>query len=82
MSTYRVVIQIANRVKEIPIEASTSLEAFKKFKELMPKIMFNNLSVKEITVDIPVPNPYIKKNEPRLCSPCEPTFNKIIKKTA
>jgi hypothetical protein len=82
MTVYRIVIQIANRIKTIPIEAASPLEAFKKFKELMPKIMFDNLAVKEITEDIPVPQPYVTKRELKLCYPCEKTFDKIIKKSA
>jgi nicotinate-nucleotide pyrophosphorylase len=78
MSTkYRVVFQISNRIKEIEIEAASPMLAFRKFKELMPKIMFDNLSVNEIKVDIP-DKFYTNKRE-KVCMPCNPIFNDILK---
>ena len=78
MTNYKIVYQLSNRVKRITIPAHSPMEAFKKFKEMMPQIVYNNLSVRGVEVDIPV-NEYVKKREPDLCIPCAPTFNKIIK---
>ena len=78
MTNYKIVYQLSNRVKRITIPAHSPMEAFKKFKEMMPQIVYNNLSVRGVEVDIPV-NEYVKKSEPDLCMPCSPNFDKIIK---
>ncbi len=78
LTTYRIVFQLANRVKEIEINAATPLQALHKFKDMTPKIVFNNLSINEIKIDMEH-KPYIKKNEPKLCCPCNLIFDKLLK---
>ena len=73
MTNYRIVYQLSYRTKTITIPACSPMEAFKKFKEMMPKIVYNNLSLNTIEVD----SPPVKKQDKHLCLPCSASFDKL-----
>lgn len=67
MTQYRLVYELSNRVREVEIWACSPLEAFKKFKEMMPEIVYKNLAVKNVD-EI---KSKISKQQVKLCYPCE-----------
>ena len=66
LTNYRIVYQLSNRVKEIRILAATPMQALKKFKEMMPTIIYKNLALKEVDEVI---TPEIK--DTKKCFACE-----------
>src|SRR6478736_2136234 len=78
MTNYTIIYQVGNRVKRITIPAHSPMEAFKKFKEMMPQIVYNNLSVKNVEVNIPIKD-CVNKSEPKKCLPYAPDFDKLFK---
>jgi len=52
MTNYKVIYELSNRVKTVIIPAYTPLEAFRKFKEMMPSIIYKNLSLHDIEEQI------------------------------
>ena len=77
MTNYTIFYELAHRVNKLTIPAHSPMEAFKKFKEMMPQIVYNNLSVK--TVEVNIPKDCVKKSEPKTCLPCAPAFDKLLK---
>jgi hypothetical protein len=78
MTTYRIVYEIAHRVREINIDATSPMLALKKFKEIIPSIIYKNLSVHEIKTDEPI-NVYTKRWDKKYCFTCEPNETETIK---
>jgi len=71
MTDYKIIYELSNRIITVIIQAHSPMEAFRKFKEMMPKVVYNNLSL--INVD---PGK-VKKQEQDLCIPCVPAFDKL-----
>lgn len=76
MTKYKIVYSLSRRVKKVEIWAASPMLAFKKFKEMMPKVVFSNLAVNEVQEVSDVTEEVVGTRQPRnLCSPC--VFEKI-----
>ncbi len=72
MTDYKIIYELSNRIITVIISAHSPMEAFRKFKEMMPKVMYDNLSLNNIEAD-----PGKVKKQEHVCLPCVPAFDKL-----
>lgn len=75
LTKYRVVYEISNRIRFIFIEAATPMLAFKKFKEMMPALIYKNLAVHDVEIELPKQK-LIQKKVENTCFVCRYFTNK------